>query len=312
MLTVSICSIIGYTVSGLTQNGWIGLGTGIICLYLVMIYILYIKDSKHSIIREVFKRSIQAGIANKFARATGVAVDGIVVGSFLGLESLAAYGLAWPLTMIYALPGSTLSGGTRNLYNKFAGQGKRSEATAVFNLGSMLSIISSVLLALITYLFMSQLATFLGADGENSGLLPLVSDYLLGLIIGIAFENMAKYISGFLPMDGNYKLVVTGVTVSIVTNIIGDIVVVAYLNGDLFMLGLTTSLSRFFYLLVVATHFLKKERMLRFSFKGITDDIKERTLIILKNAVPPTLSRVCASGGSIITNKLLASPDKYP
>lgn len=261
---------------------------------------------EHSIVEKVFLQSIQATIANKFTRAAGVAVDGVVVGMFLGVESLAAYGLAWPLAMIYALPGSTLSGGTRNLYSKYLGQGETETAANVFTLGLLLSAGCSLALAAITFIFLEPLGVLLGASGENAGLLLLVCQYLLGLIIGLPFDNMAKYIAGFLGMDSNYRLVVTGMTVATVTNIAGDIIVVALLGGDMFMLGLTTSVSRMMYFAAIGTHFLRKERMLRFNLTGITG-VREKIAIIFANSTPAVCDRIFSSLGAVASNCILSA-----
>ena len=268
--------------------------------------ISFFKRDEHSIVEKVFLQSIQATIANKFTRAAGVAVDGVVVGMFLGVESLAAYGLSWPLSMIYALPGSTLSGGTRNLYSKYLGKGATEAAANVFTLGLLLSAGCSIALAALTYIFMEQLGGLLGASGENAGLLLLVCQYLMGLIIGLPFDNIAKYIAGFLGMDSNYRLVVTGMTVATVTNIAGDLIVVALLGGDMFMLGLTTSVSRMMYFVTIAAHFLRKERMLCFSLAGITD-VREKISGIFAGSTPALCDRIFSSLGSIASNCILSA-----
>ena len=39
VIVVATCSFFGYIVDGLTENGWLGLLTGLICLAIAMIYI---------------------------------------------------------------------------------------------------------------------------------------------------------------------------------------------------------------------------------------------------------------------------------
>jgi len=275
-------------------------------IYFSLLY-RYIKHRKHSIVEQIFKNSIYASVANKFARGFAVAVDGMLVGKFWGMEYLASYGLGYPLTIIYALPGSTLSGGTRSLYNRLFGEGKVKEAISVFNLGLWLSIISSVTLSILTYIFVSKLAVILGADGKNASLLPPLCDYLLGFACGVVFENVSKYIVGFLSLDGNAKLVVKGVMVYIITNIIGDIIVITQLDANMFVLGLTISFSRFCFMLVIASHFFRKERILRLSFAGITDNIKQNIFIIFKNSIPPTVARLSSSARGILLNKIISA-----
>ena len=40
VLTVSLCSLIGYVVDGMTQNGWLGVAAGFAALGVVMLVIL--------------------------------------------------------------------------------------------------------------------------------------------------------------------------------------------------------------------------------------------------------------------------------
>ena len=110
------------------------------------------KYRETSIIEKVFTRSLVVYFLHNFTWSVGVLVDGAVIGNFLGVDAVAAYGLVWPLTMAFVLVGSILSGGSRNLYTKLAGQGLVQEANHVFTLASLLPFSLSLVLAGLAYL----------------------------------------------------------------------------------------------------------------------------------------------------------------
>ncbi len=145
---------------------------------------------KHSIVGTVFRRSLSVYMLNSLAWAIGVLVDGAIIGRHLGVDAMAAYGMIWPLTLIYGLIGGVLSGGSRNLYSNLAGHGKLEEANGVFTLACVTAVLLSVLAAAATVCFASPLAGLLGANGVNENLRPLIVLYLQGIVIGLPFDSM--------------------------------------------------------------------------------------------------------------------------
>ena len=264
------------------------------------------KTRERSIVEKVFTRSLVVYILNTFTWSVGLLVDGAVIGNLLGVDAVAAYGLVWPLTLAFVLIGNILSGGSRNLYTKLAGQGSVREANHVFTLACLLSFLLSFLLAILAFLFQSPLAAVLGARGGNAALRPLTCAYLSGILLGIPFDNCAKILAGYMGIDSDHKRAVMAAAVMTAANIIGDLFVVMFFGGSLFALGAATSFSQVVYLAVLSTHFLRRERMLRFTLKGLTG-AAEKLKIMFLNGLPAGIIRISNCFSGIMVNSILSA-----
>ncbi len=58
----------------------------------------------------------------------GTLVDGVIIGQYLGLESIAAFGVISPLMVTFAVIGAVLSSGARNRFTRLVGAGRIREA----------------------------------------------------------------------------------------------------------------------------------------------------------------------------------------
>ncbi len=259
-----------------------------------------------SIVESVFKKTLTTNILNMLTWAIGALVDSAVIGQFLGVNAIAAYGLVWPMTLVYALVGSILSGGSRNLYTVLAGKGNVQEANHTFTLACALSAGASLVLIAVTHAFMRPLAGLLGANGGNSLLQPLVCQYLSGFIIGLPFDNTARILAGYMGMDSDHKRVIAATIAMTVVDIAGDLAVVLFLNGGMFLLGLTTAAGQIVYFLVLMTHFSRKNRMLRFSLTGISGAV-EKAWAVIRNGSLAGIVRISNAVSGILVNRILSA-----
>ncbi|MER2183280.1 MAG: hypothetical protein ABTA22_07125, partial [Clostridia bacterium] len=65
------------------------------------------------IIRNTFYASLFVYIVSNMAATVGSLVDGILIGQFMGLDSIAAFGLASPIALVYVLFGAVIATGAR-------------------------------------------------------------------------------------------------------------------------------------------------------------------------------------------------------
>ena len=261
---------------------------------------------EHSIIRKVFTRSLIVYILNNFTWSIGVLVDGAVIGNFFGVDAVAAYGLVWPLTMAFVLVGSIFAGGSRNLYTKLAGQGETREANQVFTLACLVSVVLSLGMAVLAFVLRSPLAVLLGAHGKNAALHPLTCSYLAGILLGLPFDNFAKVVSGYLGIDSDHRTIVAASVAMTVTDILGDLTVVILFPGSLFGLGAATALGQVVYLAVLLTHFLRRDRMLHFTLRGMTG-IGEKLKFMVASGLPACVIRVSSTVCGILVNRMLSA-----
>ena len=262
-------------------------------------------NREHSIVETVFVRSLIVYVLNSLTWAIGTLVDSVAIGNHLGVDAIAAFGLAAPMTLIYGLIGGVLSGGSRNTYTKLAGHGNTEEANSVFTLACTAAVLFSLLAVALTWILGSPLAGLLGATGQNEHLKPLLMQFLSGYVLGLPFDSVARILAGYLPMDSNHRRTITATVAMTVTDVIGDLAVVFLFDGNLFLMGLTTSIGQFVYCAVMCTHFFRKDRMLRFVFRKLGSAMKWFVTMI-RNGAPAGLTRIAASAGGVLTYKIIS------
>lgn len=264
------------------------------------------KKKEITITEKVFKKGILSNIMNRTPAAIGGLVDGVIIGTFLGVDELAAYALVWPITLTYRIIDSIFGGGSRNIFTKLAGQGKQKEANNVFTLAFTLTAVLVFIAAGLTVLFADQVVNLLCAGGEHEHLRSLVFPYLMGRMIGIPFFSIGRIFSAYMSVDSDSKKLMYSALAMTATNVIGNFAVIFLFNGDIFLLGLATSISQIVNLLVLASHFLRKNRLVHFSLSGLPGTW-EKIAEMVKNGLPAGFDRLLSSLSGILINFIIAS-----
>jgi Na+-driven multidrug efflux pump/anti-sigma regulatory factor (Ser/Thr protein kinase) len=261
---------------------------------------------EHSIVDELFRGSVMYYMLDSLTWAIGALIDGAIIGNFLGVDAVAAYGLTAPLTLVCALIGSVVFGGSRTLYAWLAGRGETEEANRVFTLSCVLAAGLSLVMTGAIFLLLTPLSALLGAGGEHMALRPLVKRYIAGFILGAPFDSTAKVLAGFLSVDSDDNRVTAATAAMTVTDIVGDLAAVFLFHGGMFLVGLTTALGQIVYFIVLTTHFRRRNRMLKFVVKGIARPW--RTFgTILRHGVPAGISLIADALCGIAVNRILSA-----
>ena len=264
------------------------------------------RRQKRSIIEKVFVRSQAAYMGKNFTQAVGALVDGVVIGKALGVDALAAFSLVWPLAVSSYLIGGVIAGGSRNLYTRMAGQGDIDGANQVFTLAVLLSAGLSVAVGIAMLLGLSPIAVVLGARGANEHLRPLVCQYLAGMTLGLPFENAAKVFSEYMGIDSDHRRTLVATAAMTAADILGDLAAITFFPGSMFALGAATALGQAVYFAVLSTHFLRPNRMLRFSLRGRAGALS-RAGAILVNGAPYGVDLLSSVIAGIAINHILSA-----
>ena len=260
---------------------------------------------EYSIVEKVYKKSLITFILSSTSGSIGTLVDGAFIGNFLGVEAVAAYGMIWPFTLVLGLIGSILAGGSRSLYTGLAGHGKTDEANRTFTLAFLAAAVMAGGMIALVYSFRTPLAGVLGANGEHASLRPLIEQYLSALVLGLPFDSMSRVIAAYMVMDSDNSRVVLATVAGTVTDIVVDSLAIFVFHGGMFALALATAVSQVVYFSVLCTHFRRKKRMLRFSFRGIGKELY-RIGRILYSGLPTGTARIAGAVGGILINHIIA------
>lgn len=93
-------------------------------------------------------------------------VDGIFVSNFVGKTPFAAVNLIYPVLMAFSAVGFMLGNGGAAIVAVTLGEGKREKANQYFSLIIWASAAAGLLLTVLGQIFMRQIVTFLGAEGQ--------------------------------------------------------------------------------------------------------------------------------------------------
>ncbi len=184
-------------------------------------------------------------------------VDGFFVSNFTGKVAFSAVNLIMPFLMIVATVGFMFgTGGTAIVANTF-GTGDKKKANEYFSLFVYVAFVLGIFLAVLGFIFISPIATLLGAKGE---LLENCIVYGRIILTTLPFFVLQLLFQSFFVAaeKPHLSLLVTGA--SGVTNMILDAVLVILLPQEYKLAGaaIATALSQFIGGVIPLGYFLRK------------------------------------------------------
>lgn len=195
-------------------------------------------------------------------------IDSIMIGHFLGVEAIAAYGLSNPLLLAFAAIGSMISASAQIICSKSIGLGDQEEINTCFSntigLGAFVSVVGVTLVVALR----GPISTLLGAGTEGS-LYHLTKDYLLGFILGAPAFVFSTILVPYLQLSGKQNYLVSAVGTMVVSDIILDLLNVFVFKLGMLGMGIASSISYYLASTIGLIYFLKKDCMFHFSVKKI-------------------------------------------
>ena len=220
-------------------------------------------------IRKLIKQMLTAQTLSALTVSLCLLIDNIMICRFLGVQAIAAYGLANPILLVIGAFGSMLAAGAQVACSRSLGSGSKEETDKGYSsaIGLMLGI--SVLFTALVLLFRDPLTMLMGA-GKEKALFDQTRDYLTGFIIGAPGSMGALVLVPFLQMAGQSTLLIFAVLGMTVFDVALDLLNVLVFHGGMFGMGLASSLSYYAAMLIAMGYFLSKKCVFSFSFKSIT------------------------------------------
>ena len=256
------------------------------------------------IIRKLYRYSVVSIIISAVAAMFGILIDGVVIGKFLGTDSMAAYGLVSPLFSIMTAISGVLAAGSQVFCAKYLGSGKVDRARQVFSVCMIATgVISAVLIAALLILC-DPLCVLLGAKGSSAALLPYAKAYLCGISPGLFPVILLFVFNSLMRLDGDPDRVVWAVIVMTAFDIAGDLLVALVFHAGMAGMGVSTAVSYYAGLIVLLMHFRKPDILFRFSWK----DLRWKDLAgILRTGAPTAVGSSSTMVRNLILNRVLVS-----
>lgn len=255
-------------------------------------------------ITKVFGQMIATQIISSMTVMLCMLVDNIMIGRYLGVESMTAYGFSTPVLLVFAALGSMLSAGIQVVCGKTMGVGDQRGTNRCFSTSAAVTFAISAVGVLVVILFTSPLCTLIGA-GENvpgNTVFGLTKDYLRGFIIGAPAFMFAQIMVPYMQISGSRTRLVTAVVAMTIADIGFDILNVFVLKWGTFGMGLASSLSYYIAFFIGLGYFFKKDCLFHFKRKLVRMPTLGK---IFKAGIPTLVNQITLVLLTLALNKLL-------
>ncbi len=191
-------------------------------------------------IQSNYRKAVITGMLAILSVNINVFVDGILVGSRIGSDALAAINLSLPVYLALCVVGSFLAAGTEIPAARAIGIGEVDRRDLYFRTGLNVSVLASVIVTVVALLLREPLVSFLCSDEAARG---YVMQYVVITLIG-ALPKILIYIPfWYLRLEGKNASVAFMMTGMTIVNIVLDVLFVYFLNMGVFGAGLASVIA---------------------------------------------------------------------
>ncbi len=257
-------------------------------------------------IRKIFRQMLVTQILSAMTVMLCMLVDSMMIGRFLGVDSMTAYGLANPVLLIFAAYGAMLSAGIQVMCGKTMGVGDREGTDACFSASGVLALSVSLAGMVLILILVNPVCSLLGAGkpGPDNPVFYLTRDYLRGFIVGAPAFIVAQIMVPFLQISGNRIRLALAVVVMTVSDIAFDLLNVFVFHGGTLGMGLASSFSYYLALIVGLGYFFRKDCMFKLKWKAVQKKVCAK---LFEYGVPTIINSLAMVVLVFTLNKILLS-----
>lgn len=191
-------------------------------------------------IRSAYRKAVITGMLAILSANINVFVDGILVGSRIGSDALAAINLSLPASWAMCVVGSFLAAGTEIPAARAIGIGDTSHRDAFFRTGLNASALAALIITALMLLLRAPLVSFLCNDASIRG---YVMQYLVITVIGTLPKILIYIPFWYLRLDGKNTDITVMMAGMAIVNIALDVLFVFYMNMGVFGAGLASVIA---------------------------------------------------------------------
>lgn len=246
----------------------------------------YSMQRNNALTDQLFRSVLLVNVMSMVSSIACIMVDAIVTGQFLGSDAVASMGLIQPVIRICSLIGPIFGVGIGIVCTRYMGMARIDRVNQVFAVVMTALVFIGVVFSVGLFLCAPLLGALLGGKTGDAGIVRMITGYFRGFSIGMPFFVMTIALPGLLMIDNDRARGVVAVVAGLIVDAACDLLNVTVFHGGMFGMALASSISNIVGFLLLASHFLKKDRVLRFRFAGMKiEDLKEVFLNGLPNAI---------------------------
>lgn len=254
-------------------------------------------------VKKLFKQMVATQIVSAMAIMICMLIDSIMIGRFLGVDAMAAYGLATPILLLFSAIGSMMSAGVQVMCGKTIGNSDEAGTNRCFSIAVSSAVVISVTGIILVYIFMNPICRLLGGY-EGTVVFNMTADYLKGFLLGAPAFILAQICVPFMQLSGRRRNVIVAVICMSVCNITFNCLNVFVIQKGTLGMGIASALSYYVAITAALPYFLSKECIYKFYIKGLKmKDFRELT----SGGVPTIINQIAFTFLVLILNNMLLS-----
>ena len=222
------------------------------------------------LIARLFKDTVIIFLLSMFVSTIGHVIDGVITGSFLGTEAIAAFGLTMPYQRFVTIFPAVLALGMQVLCSKNLGRGDLRAANEIFSPAMTTALALMIFLTGATIFFTEQIANVLDAKEELGAIRSLTIDYLEAFSFGLPALAAVTLLTPIMQLDNDRRRALVSAVTLTVCNIVGDLINVFVLDGGLWGMGIATTVSYWAAAGVLLLHFFKPNSNFFFALEALS------------------------------------------
>ena len=237
-------------------------------------------------------------------------VDRIFIGRIpgVGTDALAGVGVTGSVIILISAFSMIVGGGGAPLASIALGQGNRERAGRILGNGFLILILSAVVTAGLTYMFMEPLLMLTGASENTIG---YATDYLRTYLTGTVFAQISTGLNSFISAQGRPGTAMLSTVIGAVSNLILDPVFIFGLGMGVKGAALATVISQALSAFWVLHFLFSGQASLRIDRSHISPDRKIIYAIFSLGIAPFVMSCTESIVGFVLNGSLKHYGDIY-
>ncbi len=211
-------------------------------------------------VNKAFRIFVINSILSSAGVVLGTFVDAVILGNAFGEVGLSVLAVSMPVYMVYNLFGYAFGVGGSLKVAEAIGAEDKEGVRSYFTQALFFATAVGVIIAVLGTLF---LPAIIGLTGGAE--IPAADDYMLPIIITAPIFILAPVISLLIRSDADPFLSTLGISVSVVVNLVLDLIFIFGLKMGVFGGALAMVIGQLCAIAVYVIHFLKKHNHLKFN-----------------------------------------------
>ena len=216
---------------------------------------------------KVFFHYLIPAVCSTLVTSVYLLVDTLIIGQGVGALGISALNIFMPFFLLFNGIGLLFGIGSGILISAEDGMGNKKKANQYFITGFVSILTVAIILCLIWNHYLEPLCVILGA---NSDTINLVLEYGKCIMMFAPVFMMSNYFAPIIRNMKNPKLVMCAVLTGSLLNIVLDYVFVFPMNMGMFGAAAATVIGSSTTLLVLSTHFIKKQNRVKINKETIS------------------------------------------